>query len=65
MKKEEEIRDGGVGGARCHHFEIHPSKDGFPTETLRLCPPFSPLFCGHVCVCMCVCELVCACVCVR
>ncbi len=56
MKKEEEIREGRVERARCLHFEIHLSKDGFPTETLRLCPPFSPL-CVCMCVFVCVCQV--------
>lgn len=48
--KKEEIREGGIQRVRCHHFEIPLSNDGFPTETLRLCPPFSPIY-----VCLCVC----------
>ena len=54
MKKDEEIRGRKVERARCLRSEIHLSRDGFPTESFRLCPPFSPSPC--VCVCMCVCQ---------
>ncbi|CAB1424899.1 unnamed protein product [Pleuronectes platessa] len=42
MKKDEEIRGRKVERARCLRSEIHLSRDGFPTESFRLCPPFSP-----------------------
>lgn len=50
--RKREIRDRRGESTRSLHFEICLSKDGFPTETLWLCPPFS-LFC--VCMCVFVC----------